>query len=460
MSQQFFYDNQIRRFLLQFARIFSNFQVEYGKNDSGDTVLQSVPIKYGDPSRQAVAAAQKNSASVIPSSPAMTFHISALEYERSRMQEPYHVNKMHVRQREWDPGTQEYEVTQGNAFTVERLMPVPYNMSINLDIWTSNTNQKLQIFEQIGTLFNPAMEIQSTDNFIDWTSLTTVELTRTNWTNRSIPMGTDDSIDIMSMTFLIPIWLSPPAKVKKLGVVNKIVASVYDENGDARDAIFDEDLLLGTRQKFTPYGYQILLLDNQVQIQVLDNNAPDINNDTLDVTNRESSAVFWKPIIEQFGDLRPGISQLRIDNPYNNSQIIGTVAFHPTDDRYLLFTPDPDTFPENTLSPVDSVIDPTRSGPNAGLANASTGQRYLLTDDIGNGDNQEAADAWGDIVAKTNDIIEYDGTDWKVAFDASETSDTEFATNITTGIQYRWTGKQWVKSYQGLYAGGEWSVVI
>jgi len=374
------------------------------------------------------------------------------------MQEPYHVNKMHVRQREWDPSTQEYETTQGNAFTVERLMPVPYNMSVNLDIWTSNTNQKLQVFEQIATLFNPAMEIQSTDNFIDWTSLTTVELTRTNWTNRSIPMGTDETIDIMSMTFLIPIWLSPPAKVKKLGVVNKIVASVYDANGDARDAIFDEDLLLGTRQKFTPYGYQILLLDNQVQI--LDNNEPDINRNTLDVDGRESGQAFWKPVIEQFGELRSGISQLRIDNPFDNTEIIGTVAFHPTDDRFLLFTPDDDTLPANTLQPVDSVIDPTRSGPGVGLPTAATGQRYLLTDDIGDGDNDEAAAAWGDVIAKANDIVQYDGSEWQVSFDSANSSDVEFATNITTNIQYRWTGDKWLKSYQGLYAGGEWNIVL
>jgi hypothetical protein len=33
--QQFFYDAQVRRFLLQFTRIFSNFQVEYGRDANG-----------------------------------------------------------------------------------------------------------------------------------------------------------------------------------------------------------------------------------------------------------------------------------------------------------------------------------------------------------------------------------------------------------------------------------------
>lgn len=458
MPSQFFFDNQIRRFLLQFSRIFSNFQVEYGKDADSNNILQSVPIKYGDPSRQAIIAAQNNSASTLPSSPSMAFYISALEYERSRMQEPYHVNKMQVRQRKYDESTQEYEVTQGNAFTIERLMPVPYNMSINLDIWTSNTNQKLQLFEQIATLFNPAMEIQSTDNFIDWTSLSTVELTRTNWSNRTIPMGTDESIDIMSMTFLVPIWLSPPAKVKKLGVVNKVIASVYDSQGDIRNALFDEDLLMGTRQKFTPFDYQILLLDNQVQI--LNNNEPDLDRDSLDTEGRDNSTAFWKPVIEQFGELRSGISQLRIDNPLDGTEIIGTVAFHPTDDRFLLFTPDDDTLPGNTLDPVDSVIAPTRSGPSAGLPAAATGQRYLITEAIGSDDNSDPSEAWGDIVANENDIIEFNGSEWVVAFDSQNSSDAEVVTNITTSIQYKWTGETWLKSYQGLYAGGEWNIVL
>ena len=36
----------------------------------------------------------------------------------------------------------------------------------------------------------------------------------------------------------------------------------------------------------------------------------------------------------------------------------------------------------------------------------------------------------------------------------------QFVTNITTGLQYRWTGTEWVKSYEGLYPGGEWSLVL
>ena len=39
----FFYDEQIRRFLLQFIRMLSGFQVKFG-NDA----LQTVPVFYGE----------------------------------------------------------------------------------------------------------------------------------------------------------------------------------------------------------------------------------------------------------------------------------------------------------------------------------------------------------------------------------------------------------------------------
>jgi hypothetical protein len=264
--QQFFYDAQIRRFLLQITRVFSGFQIEYGREaDSNDAALIRVPVRYGDASRQAQTILQENSANSLPSSPLMTFYISSLDYDRPRMQEPYHVNKIAVRQRTYDTDTDTYETTQGNAFTIERLMPVPYKMSISVDLWTSNTNQKFQLLEQILTLFNPSLELQSTDNYIDWTSLTVMELESVTWSSRTIPMSTENPIDIATLKFNVPIWLSSPAKVKKLGVVERVIASMYDAQGDLNNAITDNDLLLGTRQAITPFNYGVVVIGNKVQ---------------------------------------------------------------------------------------------------------------------------------------------------------------------------------------------------
>jgi len=266
MANQFFYDNQIRRFLLQFIRAFSNFQVEYGKDRDGNNTLVTVPVKYGDATRMVSNILRDGSENKIIPTPMISCYITTMEYAQARMQDPTFVDKRHIRMRKFDDDTGEYLTVQGNAFTVERLMPVPYNLTINIDIWTSNTNQKLQLLEQILVLFNPALEVQSTDNYLDWTSLSYIELQSTTWSSRTVPAGVDEMIDIATLTFLVPIWITAPAKVKKLGVVQKIVASIFDESGSISDGVIDRDLLLGTRMIFTPMNFGILLIGNTIQI--------------------------------------------------------------------------------------------------------------------------------------------------------------------------------------------------
>lgn len=469
---QYFYDEQIRRFLLQFARIFSNFDVEFGANEAGqgpgstvDTLVR-VPVRYGDSSRQAQTILQNNSASSMPSTPLMTFYITDLKYDRPRIQEPNFISNIQVRQRTYDTDTDAYETTQGNAFTIERLMPVPYEMTINLDIWTSNTNQKMQLLEQILTLFNPSLEIQSTDNYIDWTSLTVLYLKDTKWTSRVIPIGTENPIDVATLTFTLPMWITPPAKVKKLGVVERLIASVYDAQGDLANALSNSDLLLGTRQKFTPFGYQVLLIDNKLQALRVEQ-VVDEPNASLTPADSPSSNLLWHNVVNMYGTLRSGISYISLEQP-DGTDVTGTVAYDPTDDRFLLFTINSGTVPPNTLSPINAVINPLVSGPDSGLPGATTGQRYLLTQDTGSWDNPSTTnpDAWEGIdnqplVAHANDIVEYNGSYWQVTFDsASSPNNMQYVTNLTTELQYRWTGTTWVKSYQGLYPGGQWSLVL
>jgi len=463
--QQFFYDEQIRRFLLQFTRIFSNFQIEYGREDSSDAAaLLRVPVRYGDASRNAQTIIQENSANSLPATPLMTFYVAALDYDRPRMQEPYHVSKIAVRQRTYDESTETYERTQGNAFSIERLMPVPYKLTLNLDIWTSNTNQKFQLLEQILTLFNPSLEIQSTDNYIDWTSLSVVELESVQWSSRTIPMGTENPIDIATLRFNLPIWISSPAKVKKLGVIERVIASIYDAQGDAINAITNSDLLLGTRQIITPYNYKIVLIGNQVQVLQERTIVDQTNQSLVPPTIVSSSNVMWPSIIGMYGVLRPGISQLRLDQD-DGTQVIGTIVVDPNDERFLLFSVDEDTVPQNTLLPVDAVINPLVSGPGQGLPNPVAGQRYLLTESTGADGNVGPAAAWvgpsgRPLVAEYNDIIQFNGSRWDVAFMASTQPGDQYVTNLTTALQYQWTGQQWIKSYQGIYPGGQWNLVL
>jgi hypothetical protein len=455
----FFYDNQIRRFLIQFAKIFSNWQVTKGKDPAGNEILVRVPVMYGDSSRQAATIIANNSASNLPSAPLITYYIGGLEYNQKWTQDPTYVDKINVRQRAYNPDTQEYDTVQGQAFTIERLMPVPYTLRITVDFWTTNYNQKLQLIEQLGTLFNPALEIQSTDNFIDWTSLSVVYQDGLTFSSRSIPVGTGNPIDVMSWKFSMPIWISTAAKLKKMGVVEKIITSIF--KGTALTDIQDDDLLLGTRQKITPYGYKILLLGNTLQIlpQAI---AFDPTNVNLELPPNPDTDIYWSSVLNVYGAIKPGISQIWLENPYMTTDIVGTIVPNPNDDRLLIYNIDPDTLPQNTLSPVDGVINPQLTGPNAGLPGPVNGRRYLLVDNIGSPGDSTVA--WGTVVAFANDIIEYNaGTgQWFVSFDSTTATPTtlEYVTNLTTNVQYRFVDDTWMKSYEGWYDAGDYSIVI
>jgi hypothetical protein len=453
----FHYSSQIRRFLIQFGKIFSNWQVTRGKDPAGNTILVRVPIMYGDSSRQAATIIANNSASNLPSAPLFTYYVSGLEYDQKRTQNPTFVEKINVRQRAYDSETQSYETTQGQAFTVERLMPVPYTLRLTVDLWTTNNQQKLEIMEQLGVLFNPSLEIQSTDNYIDWTSLSVVYQDGITYSSRSIPQGTGNPIDVLSWKFYIPIWITAPAKLKKMGVIQKIIASIHQ--GSAIDDIQNDDILLGTRQKITAYGYKVLLLGNSLQL--LPANQPfNPSNIDLNLPPAPDTSLYWASVLNVYGAIQPGISQIWLQNPYMDTDIVGTIVPDPLDDRLLIYNIDPDTLPQNTLNPVDSVINPLLTGPNAGLPGPINGKRYLIVESIGSADATTVA--WGNLVANANDIIQYNSSagEWQVSFDSENSTDIEFVTNITTGVQYRFVDGTWMKSVEGWYDQGDWSVVV
>ena len=218
---QFFYDGQIRRYITQVVRVFSNFVVRYG-----DGSLHRIPVMYGDADRQVASIIRNNSENKVNSVPRISVYVTALALDRDRLSDSTYIGKVNVRERGIDDSGA-YNQTSGRNYTVERIMPTPFKLTMKVDIWSSSTEQKLQILEQVLVLFNPSLELQTTDNFVDWTSLTVLNLNDISWSSRTVPVGTDTPIEIGTLTLETPIWISPPAKVKHLGVITKIITSMY-----------------------------------------------------------------------------------------------------------------------------------------------------------------------------------------------------------------------------------------
>jgi hypothetical protein len=212
----------------------------FGYKDSKGKIVQ-VPVRYGDMSRQVAMQLTKNSENIVQSAPFIACYIKGLDFARDRLQDPTFVSKVNIRERAYDENGQEYLNTQGANYTIERLMPTPFNLQFTADIWTTNTDQKLQLLEQMLVLFNPSMEIQTNNNFIDWTSLSLVELTGMTFSSRQIPQGLEQDIDIATLNFQSPIWLTTPAKVKKLGIITNIITSMFaDAPGTVESGVYPD----------------------------------------------------------------------------------------------------------------------------------------------------------------------------------------------------------------------------
>ncbi len=461
-----FYEGQIRKFLTQFIRVLSNFNVETGKGSDGAIKLRAVPVMYGDLTRQVANIIRNNSENALQYAPRMSAYVTSLDYDRDRMQNPYHIEKQHLKERSFDETTGEYTDKLGAGYTVEKVMPSPFRLNVACDIYTTNTDQKLQILEQILYLFNPDFEIQKSDNYIDWTSLSYIELTDITFSSRTIPVGADSDIDVASLKFSMPIWLSPPVKISKLGVVQKIIMSIYDDDGGITKGLIDGDLI--SRSYITPNNFNLLLTGNQLRLIGSTGTNTKSGGDGFYTGAKEPSnfdplvpfgpPVNWNVLLNQYGKITNGTSQIKLTQD-DGQEIVGTISTTPLDETILLFNIDTDTIPANTLTSVEKIINPLTFNPGT----PTNGQRYLVTGDIGDSTNTFDASAWGNLRASVNDIIQYNSSTgkWGVVFDASNPDSTqEFVTNSNTGIQYRFNGTSWVKSYEGIYLAGRWTMVL
>lgn len=475
---QHFYDGQIRRYLTQFIRLMSNFSY---KDNRGN--LTQIPVRYGDMTRQVASVLKKNSENVIASAPFIACYIKSLDMDRTMMQDPTYVNKMNIRERQWsyvdeDPSSptygqtiEDYANVQGENYTVERLMPMPYKLTLMADIWTTNTEQKLQILEQILVLFRPAMEIQTTSNFIDWTSLSYVELIGTNWSSRSVPQGTENDIDICNLTFETPVWITTPAKVKKLGIITKIIANIFsDEPGTiATNSVLAFSQPVGSVIT-TPGNLSLLMTNNTAKLMASGENL--VRNDLDTVPLKGGANLNWQTLLDIHpGKFRAGLSRVEITKP-DGGTIVGYISLNPLDQsdmefvsvqfdgETLLNTDISDLTNTYTRGTINAIINPLTYNPGTPAVDT----RYLILEDI-TSTTADGPTAWQNgngtgFSANANDIIQWDGSQWNIIFNSAERTDVVYITNSYTGVQYKWDGESWSKSIDGMYYPGEWRLVL
>ena len=454
----YFYDKQLRRYIQQFIRIFAGFQIAMSTDKDGNTIHQTVPVRYGDVNRMAAHIVKENSENVLNSVPFVSCYVTGLELAPQNRTYPQFEENVPVYEKKYNEETSNYENEIGNVYTIKRHQPVPYILTMQCDIWTSNTEQKLQLLEQILVLFNPTLNIHTTNNPLDWSSLSYVELISSAWSIRSIPGGVDDIIDISSLTFEMPVLINPPAKVMRNTVIHTIIDNI--------DEVTDQDLdSLRAGGSYTPIfrSYAVVTLENfKMKFEV------DPNGDaTASLRHRNTSdkddtggKLEWQKELLAYGEIRDGVSQIRMkqtaDPGDTSKDIIGTV-YKTADPNILKVVLDTNTLPADTQTAVDAIIDPQLNYPGDGTLTAATnGDRYLLTEDV------PAGSGWAGSNAKKNDIIEYDSStsQWNIVFDSSTVTSEQFSSNLTTKDKLKWNGTSWVNAFEGLYNPGYWRIYL
>ncbi len=455
----YFYDKQMRKYIQQFIRIFAGFQVAMHTNKEGTIVYQTVPVRYGDVSRMAAHIVRENSENMLQTTPFISCHVTGLETAPQSRTYPQFEETLPVYEKKYNEETGSYENEVGNVYSIKRHQPVPYTLTMQVDLWTSNTEQKLQLLEQILVLFNPTLNIHTNDNPLDWSTLSYVELISTTWSMRAIPSGVDDIIDISTLTFQLPILINPPAKVLRNTVIHTII-----DNIDEVDSAGLEDLRAGGNYNPIFTSYQVVTLDQHKVKFEADANG-NATAQLLSLTGSEFDAqgnlLEWPTVFESFGEFRNDISQIRFKTSADpgsvNNDIIGTIDTLNGNPNLLNVTVDSSTIPSNTQTSVDAVIDPQFNYPGDGtLTAAANGDRYLITSVLPLG----TPGGWGGSTASVNDIIQYNGVSWDVVFDSSNVSTVEYTTNSTTLDSLKWTGTNWVNSYEGTYNPGFWRLYI
>ena len=378
--------------------------------------------------------------------PAMAATIKNISLNDGRRQDPTFVSVMQGTERLYDSESNTYSTSPGNRYSVERYMPVPYDLTMQLDVITNNTDTKFQIIEQITTIFNPAVQLQQNDNAFDWSSIFEVTLKEVIYTNRNVPVGIENNHDIFSLVFEVPIWINPPARVKRQRIIEKIIANIHDTNIETTD-----DNLI-SRLIFTPGNHKL---------EVSKQSANTIQLKLLSKYGGETDQT-WDKLLEKSGSIIVGTSNIILKTNDDLDSDIGNISITVTNISGNILTGivDDDTLPPvETFSPVQ-IINPSKQIPGQTLPPASIGQNYLLI-----GDNTTSMEIilknnvnWGqNLVAKENDIITFNGTNWEVIFSSNSTN-TVYVKNIEDGMHFKFTNNEWIYTYLGTYNPGYWYI--
>lgn len=451
MVSKYFYDKQLRRYLLQIARIFSGYQVRDGfETINGERVprYKQVPVAHANISRVGTTFLQDNSENMMLNAPAMAFYISDLQPAADYRQYQHHMQHSRFTEKQKDTEGN-YTNKAGKKYEVVQNMPVPFEMKINLDIWTSSMEQKMELFEQISVYFNPGFEFRVTSSRFDMGQKSNIELETVQWTSKSVPIGTSTDIDFMTLTFkILPVRISAPAKITRQNIIKTVsVGGSLNSELNGLDSIFEGTPLHNVYVSPTDHELEV---KKEMVGSTKKHIARIINTGAEEYTR-------WEDIFKLYGVDLDSSTLIRMrqnsDLDDDSNDVYATLEISEDDPFVAFIEYDVDTFKPNSIEPINGIISGTNT--NETMFNSDNGTRYIVATVM------TANPVWN-IEATPHSIIEKIDGAWNIVLDGSVHNIVEYVLNTTSNEQYKFIPEinAWQPTNIGTYTEGFWSFDI
>lgn len=199
-------------------RLFSGLQVEYGvdRDNDGHKDRKQVSVFYGDFDRVVASVINNRNNHTAKNLPLISGYLTDIQPDSTQRKNPRYTDAVITR-----------DAQTGVRKAIRRLMPVPYRVSMEVSVWTSNSSQMFQILEQVLVLFNPTIVFQRSNVLEDWSYITEAKLEQIS--NESAQeVGQNRRVLQRTMLFTFAANLEYPAQ-DTTNIIQQIEANMMDE---------------------------------------------------------------------------------------------------------------------------------------------------------------------------------------------------------------------------------------
>ena len=204
-----FYHESIRKIFVAFGSLFNNIDIQ--RSDGTNTEIIKVPLSYAPRARfrQRLAADQKEGTEVEVSLPRMSIEWTDISYDSARklntMQRMVSVNSLDVTKLDY------------------RWQRVPYELTFNVGIYTTNTEDGLKIIEQILPFFTPELTVTINDVVATDVPIVLTGVSQEDTWEGGFPE--ERRYVVCTLDFSVKTYLYGPSKTSK--VITEVITQLY-----------------------------------------------------------------------------------------------------------------------------------------------------------------------------------------------------------------------------------------